>query len=144
VLLVDDDQAVREALRNVLQQTGYEVVLAPDGQEGADLLKARCFDLLLLDLELPGLSGWEVLDLSREHYPSMPVVILTGFLGQCVPGSLEGTDARLEKPPDVIPLLETIAELLAESPASRLKRRSRRQTETRGFQPQKPVDHGIP
>ena len=123
VLLIDDDSAVRDALAQLLEQSGYGISVAPDGRRGLQLLRKSPFRLLLLDLELPGISGWDLLDYTSTHWPLMPVVVLTGFSSQCVPGSLLGVDAFFEKPPDVSNLLKTISALMAEPLAARLQRR---------------------
>jgi DNA-binding response OmpR family regulator len=115
VLIIDDDASVRDSLPKVLEVAGYAVVTAEDGQQGADQLSKERFDLVLLDLDLPVLSGWDVLDLVRSGLPALPLVILTGELHQCEPGSLAGTDAVFEKPCDVELLLETIERVLVAS-----------------------------
>jgi len=122
VLIVDDDQSVRDSLRKVLGQAGYAVVVAPDGREGLAHLKQQKLQLLLLDLNLPKLSGFDLLDVAVERCPLVPVIILTGLMSQCVPGALTGADAVIEKPPDVNLLLETIGQLLNEPAERRIRR----------------------
>jgi CheY-like chemotaxis protein len=122
VLIIDDDASVRDSLRKVLEEAGYGVVTAEDGQEGADQLRAGPFDLLVLDLNLPVLSGWDVLDLVKTELPSLPLVILTGELHQCERGGFAGTDVVLEKPCDADLLLRTMEELLT-APAKTGSRR---------------------
>lgn len=122
ILIVDDDAAVGEALRRVLAATGYEVVWIADGEAGVSRLQQEPFDLLLLDLNLPKVSGFDILDLVGERYPCLPVLILTGQLEHCEPGALSGADVLLEKPPDVTLLLKTVEGLLSESAATRLRR----------------------
>lgn len=119
ILVVDDDAGVGDSLKRVLEETGYTVVLAADGQEGVSRLSQQEFDLLLLDLNLPKISGFDILDLVTEHYPSVAVIILTGLLDQCEPGALAGADALVEKPPDVDLLLRTMENLLREPAGKR-------------------------
>ena len=133
-----------EALRKVLTQTGYEVMLAADGEQGVWCLERQPFDLVVLDLDLPKLSGWDVLDVARELYPLLPVIVLTGFFGQCVPGSLEGADAVMEKPPDVAGLLKKIAELLSEPAEKRLQRKSRQPSQAAGLRSQQEAFRRLP
>lgn len=118
VLVIDDDAAIRSALQKILREH-YRVVLAADGREGARRLKEQKCDLVVLDLDLPKLSGWDLLDLTMSTSYPLPVIVLTGFCGECVPGALVGADVLLEKPPDVDLLLKTIDRLLAEPATKR-------------------------
>lgn len=123
ILVIDDDASVRSSLQSLLEGLGYNVMLAGDGLEGMTYLNAQPFDLLILDMALPQITGWDILDLLGERKLSLPVVILTAFSDECVPGSLLGADVLLEKPPDVNSLISTVSFLLAEEAASRLQRR---------------------
>lgn len=114
ILIIDDDLVVRNSLKKVLQDLGHRVALAADGQEGLACLKQETFDLLLLDLDLPKISGWDLLDHVQKQGARLPVVVLTAFLDQCEPGALAQADAWLEKPPDVSRLLQTLDQLLHE------------------------------
>jgi CheY-like chemotaxis protein len=107
-------------LEKVLVGTGYQVQLAADGAAGLAKLQALCFDLLLLDLNLPDLTGFDILDAAAERTPLIPVIILTGEAEQCAPGSLSGAAALLNKPVDVLELLKTIEQVLAQPAESRL------------------------
>jgi DNA-binding response OmpR family regulator len=122
ILVIDDDVSVRDALKKILNTSGYSVKLASDGREGADSLARDKFDLLVLDLDLPNVSGFDILDVAAERDASLPILILTAMADQCETGSVAGADAVLEKPPDVWLLMNTIERLLAETPAERLER----------------------
>ena len=82
VLLVDDDPGVLDMHRRMLEQAGYQTVTASNGREALKLLEAALPDLILLDLMMPEMDGFEVLDAlhSRETTRSIPVVILTARL----------------------------------------------------------------
>lgn len=135
ILIIDDDLSIRDALKKVLGGIGYTVVLAADGREGVICLEEQEFDLLLLDLDLPKVSGFDVLDVAAERHPALPVLILTGELDQCEPGALVGADALMEKPPDVALLLKTVDELLNEPAARRLRRLEEGPLEARPLPP---------
>jgi DNA-binding response OmpR family regulator len=122
ILIIDDDPSVRQSLHEVLRDAGYSAATAADGLSGKSRLKTTAFDLLVLDLNLPGLSGFDILDFARVHCAKLPIVILTGLIDQCEPGALAGADALFEKPPDVPALLQRIKELLREPSAKRLAR----------------------
>jgi len=79
ILLVEDNELNRDMLSRRLMRRGYQVDLAADGMEGLQMANATSPDLILLDLSLPGMDGWEVLRHLKQH-PSMkriPVVALT-------------------------------------------------------------------
>jgi CheY-like chemotaxis protein len=78
VLLVDDEAAICLTLGLILQRDGYNVTTAANGEEALAWLMQSPFDLLLLDLGLPGISGLEVAQYAQEHYPSVIVLFLTG------------------------------------------------------------------
>ena len=79
VLIIDDEAAIREPLQILLEEDGYEVVNAQDGEEGLSLLDTQAFDLILLDFQLPGRNGLEVLSEIRERDPEMAVIMLTAY-----------------------------------------------------------------
>jgi DNA-binding response OmpR family regulator len=122
ILVVDDDESVRESLKKVLQSAGYEVALAAGGLEAAIRDEPGRFDLLVLDLVLPNQSGWDVFERLTTHRPLVPVIIITGLPNQQSTARMAGVGALFEKPIEPTALLERIAELLAESLERRLER----------------------
>jgi CheY-like chemotaxis protein len=124
VLVVDDDVSVRESLQKVLEVAGYEVVMAGGGLEAAVRFEPEQIDMLLLDLNLPNQSGWEVLEHLTTRYPLVPVIIITGLPGQFSTALAAGADALFEKPIEVPPLLKTMERLLAEPKENRSVRLS--------------------
>src|SRR5438477_4962925 len=114
LLIADDDLAVRESLKKVLEETGYEVLCAADGEEAESTFTSQRIDLLLLDLDLPKQNGWNVFGLVSALNPLVPIIIITG-LGQELDFRLApGVSAFFEKPIEVPALLETIKDLLSE------------------------------
>jgi two-component system cell cycle sensor histidine kinase/response regulator CckA len=81
VLVIDDEDVVREMVREVLEHAGFEVVLAEDGSRGLELLRARPdgIDLILLDLSMPGWSGEETFERLRAVRPDVRVVLSSGY-----------------------------------------------------------------
>ncbi|MHB8522869.1 MAG: response regulator [Limisphaerales bacterium] len=122
ILVVDDDGQIRESLRKVLQAEDYEVVLAADGQEGIGKFASEPIDLLLLDLNLPAKSGWDIFERLSFMSPLLPIIIITGRHNQYEMAKAAGVGALMEKPLDVPLLLQTITELLAEPAETRLER----------------------
>jgi len=78
VLVVDDEAAIRLTLDVLLRRVGYKVTTAANGEEALGWLMQSSFDLLLLDLGLPGISGLKLARYAQEHYPSAVVLFLTG------------------------------------------------------------------
>jgi DNA-binding response OmpR family regulator len=122
VLIVDDDAPIRESLRKVLQAEGYEVVSAANDQEGLNEFDPAGIDLVLLDLNLPTKSGWDLFERFSSIAPLTPIIIITGRNNQYKLAAAAGVGALMEKPLDVPLLLRTVAALLSEPGESRLKR----------------------
>jgi DNA-binding response OmpR family regulator len=102
VLVVDDDATNREVVENHLLLEGCQVLLAATGAQALALCEAQTPDLVLLDLMMPGLDGWEVLRRLRERHPSaeLPIVLLTakGQVADLVEGFALGANDYLLKP----------------------------------------------
>ncbi len=83
VLIIEDDKFLRELLGKKLSNVGYTAILAVDGEEGLEKIKKEKPDIILLDLILPGINGFEVLEKHKEDssISSVPVIILSN-LGQ--------------------------------------------------------------
>jgi two-component system response regulator MprA len=100
ILVVDDDAGLRKALRRVLVSHGFEVELARDGAEALSLLRSRSFDLLVLDVMMPGRDGIEVCERLRSGGDHVPVLMLTArdAVRDRVAGLEAGADDYLVKP----------------------------------------------
>ena len=79
ILVADDDAAIRLLLRTVLEEEGYTVTEATEGQGALDGLKAGTYDLVLLDMRLPGMTGIEVLKGLREKEGEVPAILMTAY-----------------------------------------------------------------
>ena len=78
VLVVDDEEVVREGCRRVLTGKGYEIATAENGKQALEILAKEKIDIILLDLKMPVMGGEEVLLETRDIYPEIPVVVITG------------------------------------------------------------------
>ena len=78
VLVIDDEEGIRNLLDTLLSRKGYEVVLASNGQKGLELFRRKRPDVVVLDLKMPHMDGLAVLQQVRQLNPTQPVVILTG------------------------------------------------------------------
>jgi two-component system, OmpR family, alkaline phosphatase synthesis response regulator PhoP len=109
VLVVDDDEAIREVIAEVLRDEGYDVVCAANGEQALfELKKAHHPDLVLLDLMMPVMSGWEVLEelQGSQELSQIPVVVVSAM-------SAPGIHEHLAKPIDLHSLLATVGRLTA-------------------------------
>ncbi len=79
MLIIDDEEAIRDSCSQVLKKDGYTVKTAKDGIEGLRLIKNKSFQVVFLDLRLPGIDGMEVLSRIKEENPETPVVIITAY-----------------------------------------------------------------
>jgi DNA-binding response OmpR family regulator len=113
ILVVDDDIDVRALVRDVLAQDGYRVIEAQDGEQALEILRehaTRGLDLALVDCVLPKQSGLEVLLLTKRRWPSIPVVIVTGFSSEelAVQALRAGASDYLKKPIELDTLRATV------------------------------------
>jgi len=118
ILTVEDDPAIRRGIVDALTYAGYQVVEAGNGDDGLKMAVQRSYDLLLLDLVLPGKSGLEILDEVRATRPTQPVIILTarGEENDRVEGLRKGADDYVVKPFSVKELLARVEAVLRRSP----------------------------
>jgi CheY-like chemotaxis protein len=79
ILVVDDERGVREMLQEAVRVFGYDVTTASRGAEALALFLKEAFDLVMTDLMMPGMSGWELSAQLRAADPRLPILILTGF-----------------------------------------------------------------
>ncbi len=114
ILLVEDETHVISFIKKGLSEEGYDVTVALDGLMGWELAQQASFDLIILDIMLPGMSGMEVCKAIREKDPVTPILFLTalGTTENIVMGLKYGADDYLVKPFKFIELTARIATLL--------------------------------
>jgi DNA-binding NtrC family response regulator len=115
ILIIDDESAIRESLEVLLTIEGYSVRMAVDGEEGLRVLEIDSFDLVLLDLALPGQSGMEILPQIKERHPDLPVIMITayGTVDNVVEAVRAGAENFVQKPWDNEKLLADIRSAVA-------------------------------
>jgi DNA-binding response OmpR family regulator len=118
VLTVEDDPAIRRGIVDALRFAGYNVFEAARGDTGRELALARSYDLLLLDLVLPGCGGLDILRAVRQVRSSQPIIVLTarGEENDRVEGLRLGADDYVVKPFSVKELLARVEAVLRRSP----------------------------
>ena len=114
VLVVEDNVEILRSLGDLLRENGCRVIEAPNGTTALARIEAEAVDLVLTDLAMPGVSGWEVASASRERYPDTPVGLVTGFGDQLDPEKLErhGIQFVVAKPFSSEELLQAVATAL--------------------------------
>lgn len=117
ILIVDDEAALRDVGKLLLEAQGYEVICAEDGFEGLAALKQSLPDLIISDLRMPNMNGFEFLSVVRRRFPIIPVIVISGeFSGVSVPESVLA-DAFFSKGAYKMPeLFERICDLVREIP----------------------------
>ena len=118
ILTVEDDAAIRRGVVDALTFAGFKVLQAANGTEGLEMALRRSYDLMLLDLVLPGPGGLEILSQVRRVRPTQPVIILTarGEENDRVEGLRRGADDYVVKPFSVKELMARVAAVLRRSP----------------------------
>jgi DNA-binding NtrC family response regulator len=115
ILVIDDEAGIRESLEVLLSLEGYSVKTADDGEQGLRTLEMENFDLVLLDLALPGQSGLDLLPQIKERQPETPVIMITayGTVENVVEAIRAGADNFVQKPWDNEKLLADIRSAVA-------------------------------
>ena len=119
ILIVEDEPKTGEYLRQGLTEAGYVADLVPHGTDGLHMALQGAYDLVILDVMLPGLNGWQVLQALRERGLQMPVLFLTARdqVEDRVKGLELGADDYLVKPFSFAELLARVRIILRRSPA---------------------------
>ena len=115
ILIIDDEAGIRDSLEVLLTLEGYAVKMAADGEQGLRILELENFDLILLDLALPGRSGLQLLPLIKERQPETPVIMITayGTVDNVVEAIRTGAENFVQKPWDNEKLLADIRSAVA-------------------------------
>lgn len=125
ILVVDDIGAVRNRYASLLRNEGYEVMVAADGKEALEMAGRHLFDMILLDLNMPGMNGLDVLHELRATYSKMrevfhvdnvPVLCVSGYISEeaVSTANLLGAVGILEKPINLDEMLATVSQVLTE------------------------------
>ncbi len=119
ILIVDDEAGIRDSLETLLELEGFRVDLAADGNAGLDQLARHSYDLMLLDLALPGESGIDLLPRIKSLVPDLPVILITayGTVGNVVDAIRAGAANFIQKPWDNEKLLADIRSAIGKNKA---------------------------
>lgn len=122
ILVVDDEAPIRLTLSALLKRNGYDITSAENGFEAVDLLERQTFDLLLVDLKMPGMDGMQVVAAARRCQPDIAIIVLTGHgsLETAVEGLHQGVFDYLLKTTEPAQVIERVKSgLQARSQATR-------------------------
>jgi DNA-binding NtrC family response regulator len=116
ILVVDDEATLLTVLSGELVNSGYDVTTASDGDEAISIIQNKKFDLVLLDIKMPKVDGFEVLKFIKKTIPTLKVIMLTGFadLKNAIESKKHGAEDFVSKPYDLVDLLTTIERVLSE------------------------------
>ncbi len=117
ILVVDDDHDMVYMIKAMLEKNGYEVITAADGHQALKLVKTNIPDLMIIDLTMPMMNGWQFSMKVRqdERYKNTPIIVLSGLLVKdASPEQFESSNAYMVKPFDIFKLLDKVKELLKE------------------------------
>ncbi|MHB8067144.1 MAG: sigma-54-dependent transcriptional regulator [Desulfobaccales bacterium] len=129
LLVVDDEPQILQAVSGILQDEGFEVITAPDGETALKTVSEAAPHLVLLDIALPGKDGLEVLQELKARYPALPVVMISayGSVENAVKATRLGAYDFIEKPPNAENILLTVRNALEMARLSEENRRLRLQ-----------------
>jgi two-component system chemotaxis response regulator CheY len=119
VLVVDDEDNIRKLVRMCLTKAGYEVEEAENGEEGEKIIRAKdnplMVDVILCDIRMPKVNGIEAIAFFQEQFPSVPIVVITGFPDTEMAVNLlkQGVVDYVPKPIDNEKLLDVVAKAMA-------------------------------
>jgi len=118
ILVVDDDSRTREMLLKALSFMGYEAVAARNGIEAIDMFFGNIFDLVITDLQMPGMDGWSLAYNIKEKFPGTPVILMTAQAKAHVIKDIEKSyiDSALFKPFSLAELQHEIQRILTGKP----------------------------
>ncbi|PWB82257.1 MAG: hypothetical protein C3F08_00070 [Candidatus Methylomirabilota bacterium] len=114
VLVIDDMLLIGETIQDLLRGLGHDVELVKSGEAGLACLETGRFDLVITDLSMPGMSGWDVAAAVKARRPSCPVIMVTGWAEEVEPEMVarSGVDLVLTKPFTVAQLSQALAQVL--------------------------------
>ncbi len=119
ILVVDDETYVRDLLTRVLARRGHDVDTATDGESALQRMSERHYDLVLTDVVMPGIDGFDLLRRVKANYPGVTVIVLTGYARKQSISDfmLYGADEYLSKPFQVQALLDSVDRVVGRGPS---------------------------
>jgi DNA-binding NtrC family response regulator len=115
VLVVDDDPQMRAVLRDFLEREGHRVIEQSSGEQAIDVIESEPLDVVILDKEMPGMNGLDLIAYLQHRVPAVPIIFITAFGGARIAEEAQrrGAWCYLEKPFRVARVLEAIEQVTA-------------------------------
>ncbi len=131
ILVVEDEVQLNQLFCKTLRRNGYEVLSAADALKALDMLETEMVDMVISDVMMPGMNGFELVEQLRELYPDMPIMLVTakGDIMDKQNGFLSGADDYLVKPVDLQEMLLRVQALLRRAKSAHSKRLTFGETE---------------
>ena len=110
ILVIDDEKAIRDTLKEILEYEKFNVDTAEDGKKGLAMLQKDEYDAVLCDVKMPGIDGMELLDQAQALVPDVPIIMISGHgtIELAIEATKKGAYDFISKPPDLNRLLITI------------------------------------
>ncbi|MFB3109039.1 MAG: response regulator, partial [Candidatus Binatia bacterium] len=137
ILVVDDEDGIRETIREVLTDEGYRVVDAKNEAVVRDLIRKESPHLVLLDIWMPDVDGIDILKQIKEQHPNLRVIMISGHgnIHTAVAAARLGAFDFLEKPLSLDSLLETVQRALGDQPAAKTVAKGKKAKVMKGQRP---------
>ena len=125
ILVVDDEEAARQSLADILRLEGYQVKTAANGEAAVKSLDADEFDLILLDLKMPGMSGLDVMTIANDKAPETKIILLTahGSMDSAIKALRQGANDYLLKPASPKDILSSVSKAIDERTETERRKR---------------------
>jgi DNA-binding response OmpR family regulator len=132
ILVIDDEASLRQSLARILQKAGFEVTTAENADQGLTFIETTGFDLIFMDLRMPGMAGLDALKLIHNKYPSLPVVLFTAQpdLNSAVEALRSGATDYLLKPLKPEAIIERATNIITSQKKEKRKQEVIAQIET--------------
>src|SRR3989449_10253771 len=130
ILIADDDEVSRQLFAETLEQEGYRVDRAQSGDEALSLLRDELYELLIIDVRMPGMTGLEVTRILHEKNSSLPIIVMTAFcsIETAIEAIHEGAFDFISKPMNLEELKKTVSRALAQRATQDREGKSREET----------------
>jgi len=114
ILIVDDSKEIRNILSTFLKEKGFEVYTAENGKKALDLTKEKVIDLIITDIRMPEMDGYQLTKKIREERPRVGIIIMTAYTSIYTEGDIRkiGADDYISKPFELINIIEKTERVL--------------------------------
>lgn len=115
ILIVEDDNETRDILKKILTVHIESIISeAGSGRQALEFLKKETFDLILLDIKMPGISGMDILEKTKEIYPKTDIIVISGWDSQSIASEVlrKGASDYIPKPSSVTVIHDKVCEIL--------------------------------